>query len=40
MKTQLEKIRQAAKDALDSFDTKEQLEELSISAKKASLLLF
>ncbi len=39
MKTQLEKIRQAAKDALDSFDTKEQLEEARIKylGKKGEL---
>ncbi len=30
MKTQLEKIRQAAKEALESFETKEQIEEARI----------
>ncbi len=39
MKTQLEKIRQAAKEALESFDTKEQLEEARIKylGKKGEL---
>lgn len=39
MKTQLEKIRQAAKEALDSFESKEQIEEARIKylGKKGEL---
>lgn len=39
MKTQLEQIRQAAKEALDSFETKEQIEEARIKflGKKGEL---
>ncbi len=39
MKTQLEKIRQAAKEALESFETKEQIEEARIKylGKKGEL---
>ena len=31
MKSQLEEIRKAAKEALDSFETKEQIEELILT---------
>ena len=39
MKTELEEIRKAAKKALDSFDTKEQIEEARIKylGKKGEL---
>ena len=38
MKTQLEKIRQAAKEALESFETKEQIEEARIKYQLCSFI--